>query len=88
MGYEVMPKVAGAKLGLNYGVDRARFITPVLVGAQVRGRLTLASAEKKPGALVIAYDAVIEIEGAEIENGGRPALIARWLIHTTLADAS
>ncbi|TYO90126.1 MaoC family dehydratase [Oceanicella actignis] len=84
MSYEVTPRIEGATLGLNYGVDKARFLTPVPVGARVRGRISLAEVTRKPGALIIAWDAVVEIEGAEVAAGGRPAMIARWLSHITL----
>jgi acyl dehydratase len=82
-GYQVMPKVAGAIGGLNYGVDKARFTAPVPVGSRVRGRLTLADVQKRgETGLVIAYDVVVEIEGRD-----RPALTARWLTHATLGAA-
>ncbi len=86
IAYEITPMVEGATLGLNYGVDKARFLTPVPVGARVRGRLTLADVQRKPGAMIVAWDATVEIEGQEVENGGRPAMIARWLGHSTLGD--
>ena len=86
MGYEVAPRVEGATLGLNYGVDKARFLTPVPVGARIRGRIALADIARKPGAVIVTYDATVEIEGAQIADGGRPAMIARWLTHATLGD--
>ena len=84
--YEVTPTVRGAVMGLNYGLDRARFITPVPVGSRVRGRLTLAEATRRENTLVTAWDVAVEIEGAEIAAGGRPALVARWLTHATLGE--
>lgn len=86
MAYEVTPMVQGATLGLNYGVDKARFLTPVPVGSRIRGRLSLADVQRKPGAQIMAWDAVVEIEGMEVANGGRPAMIARWLSHATLGE--
>ncbi|MFT6772344.1 MAG: acyl dehydratase [Paracoccaceae bacterium] len=81
-GYQVMPMVAGAIGGLNYGIDRARFASPVPVGSRVRGRLMLAEVTPRGAGLVIAYDVTVEIEGQD-----RPALIARWLTHATLGPA-
>ncbi len=84
-GYQVMPKVAGSVLGLNYGVEGCRMISPVPVGSRVRGRLTLAQAERRGASgFVVGYDVIVEIEGQEVANGGRPALKARWLTHATL----
>src|ERR1044072_1987303 len=33
------------KMGINYGLNRLRFISPVTVGSRVRGRFTLQSVE-------------------------------------------
>src|SRR5580692_11685375 len=38
-----------ASAGLNYGLDKVRFMTPVKAGARVRNRVTLVSVERKPG---------------------------------------
>jgi acyl dehydratase len=85
IGYQLMPMVKGATGGLNYGVDKARFTAPVPVGSRLRGRLTLADVQRRgTNGLVIAYDAVVELEGQEVANGGRPVLTARWLTHATL----
>ncbi len=74
--YQLSPKVKGAVMGFNYGLDKVRFINQVPVGAKVRGRYTLADAQEKDGALVTAYDVVVEIEGQEVASGGKPALVA------------
>ena len=85
-GYQLMPKVAGSTLGLNYGVDGVRFIEPVPVGARVRRRLTLAEAARKgANGFMVGYDVVVEIEGQTLAEGGKPALKARWLTYATLA---
>ncbi|CAH0315705.1 MAG: MaoC family dehydratase [Rhodococcus sp.] len=64
--------IEGAKLIVNYGSNKVRFVNPVLVGAQVRLRSTLASVEEvHGGALQIQLEHTLEIEGAK-----RPALIA------------
>lgn len=74
--YQVTPMTKGAVMGYNYGVDRVRFLSPVPVGSRVRGRYTLADVQEKDGALVTAYDVVVEIEGQEVDKGGKPALVA------------
>ena len=44
------PTIAGAKMGVNYGGNKVRFLTPVRSGKRVRGRFTLLKfTERKPG---------------------------------------
>jgi acyl dehydratase len=64
-----------AKAGLNYGLDKVRFMAPVKAGARVRNRVVLLSAEDKGGGRVILKTQnTLEIEGEE-----KPALIAETL---------
>lgn len=75
MAYDAVPRLEGARMGVNYGFDRVRFLSPVAAGARVRGRFRLASAEERqPGEMTLTFEATIEIEGAE-----KPALAALWL---------
>jgi acyl dehydratase len=69
----VIPKDAAA--GLNYGIDKVRFLAPVSAGARVRLRVVLAGLEPKEGGqLVMKTRNTLEIEGLE-----KPALIAETL---------
>ena len=69
----VIPKDAAA--GLNYGIDKVRFLAPVSAGARVRLRVVLAGVEPKEGGqLVMKTQNTLEIEGLE-----KPALIAETL---------
>ena len=69
----VIPKDAAA--GLNYGIDKVRFLAPVPAGARVRLRVTLAGVEQKDGGQVIMKTQnTLEVEGSE-----KPALIAETL---------
>jgi acyl dehydratase len=64
-----------AVAGLNYGLDKVRFLSPVKSGARVRARATLASAQAQDGGrLLLKVDCKLEIEGEE-----KPALIAETL---------
>ena len=68
-------EIKGAVMGVNYGFDKLRFISPVPSESRVRGRFTLASIDQKaPDQILLGYDMVVEIEGRN-----KPALIARWL---------
>lgn len=75
MSYEVMPAIAGTTMGVNYGFDKLRFISPVRSGKRVRGRFVLAEAKlRKPGELQSRTNVTVEIEGED-----KPALVAEWL---------
>lgn len=75
MAYEVMPAIEGTAMGVNYGFEKLRFISPVKSGSRVRGRFTLAKAElRRPGELQSLTSVSVEIEGED-----KPALVADWL---------
>ncbi|HTO65732.1 MAG TPA: MaoC family dehydratase [Bradyrhizobium sp.] len=75
MSYEVMPVIEGTTMGVNYGFDKLRFISPVRSGRRVRGRFVLAEAKlRKPTELQSRTNVTVEIEGED-----RPALIADWI---------
>ena len=75
MSYEVMPIVEGAAMGVNYGFDKLRFISPVRSGKRVRGRFVLAEARlRKPNEFQTRTNVTVEIEGED-----KPALVAEWL---------
>jgi acyl dehydratase len=72
--------IEGARLSVNYGLNKLRFITPVKVGSRVRAHLTVASVEDVPGnALQVALNVTIELEGAE-----KPAAVAETLTRVYL----
>ena len=63
------------RMGVNYGLNRVRFTSPVPSGSRVRGRFTLAKYEKIDGGGVqVTWNVLVEREGAE-----KPALIAEWM---------
>lgn len=67
--------IEGAYMGINYGFDKVRFISPVKVGSAIRARaVTLEIIEKNPGQFLSRTAVTIEIEGSE-----KPALTAVWL---------
>jgi acyl dehydratase len=74
----VLPTIAGSMMGLNYGINRLRFLTPVKTGSRVRARFVLQAAqETEPGKLLLTYDVTVEIDGVD-----KPALRAEWLAMT------
>jgi acyl dehydratase len=75
MSYEVMPVVEGTIMGVNYGFDKLRFLSPVRSGSRVRGRFTLMEARlRKPTELLSRSSVSVEIEGE-----AKPAIAAEWL---------
>ena len=65
----------GAKMGVNYGFDKVRFIAPVAAGKRIRGHFKLLEAtEKGPGQQLLKSEVTVEIEGET-----KPALVAQWL---------
>ena len=75
MSYEVMPVIEGTTMGVNYGFDRLRFISPVRSGARVRGRFKLMEAKlRKEKELQSRTNVTVEIEGEK-----KPALVADWI---------
>lgn len=65
-------KVADVRMGVNYGLNRVRFITPVRVGSQVRGRFVLLACEPIEGGCQITMEATLELGGST-----RPACVAQ-----------
>ena len=56
MAMDVIPRLENTTMGVNYGFDKIRFLSPVLAGARIRGRFSLISAEElKPGELTLRY---------------------------------
>jgi acyl dehydratase len=69
----IIPSDAAA--GLNYGIDKVRFLAPVPSGARVRLRVVLASIEPRDGGQVIMKT----LNTMEVEGSDKPALIAETL---------
>jgi acyl dehydratase len=65
----------GYKMGINYGLNRVRFISGVPAGSRIRARSTLQSWEEIPGGVQLAWQITVELEG-----GSKPAVVAEWLV--------
>src|SRR5262245_65216305 len=64
-----------AATGLNYGLDKVRFIAPVKAGARVRTRASLVAVEpQRGGRVLLRLNCTLEIEGET-----KPALVAELL---------
>jgi acyl dehydratase len=73
--YEALPQLADVAMGVNYGTDKVRFVSPVKAGSRIRGRFTLTEATlRKPKELFTRTSVSVEIDGED-----KPALVADWL---------
>jgi acyl dehydratase len=72
-------RLAGAKMGVNYGLVRVRFISPVPVGKRVRVRRKLLAVEEAPDKrwVQMKNETTVEVEGSD-----RPAMVAETLTRT------
>lgn len=70
-----LPRLANIKMGVNYGGNKTRFLSPVRSGKRVRGHFKLLEIEeKRPGQWQQTVEYTLEIEGED-----KPALIAEWV---------
>jgi acyl dehydratase len=68
-------RLDGAVMGVNYGFDKVRFISPVKVGSRIRCSSVLAAVELKDANTVqTTRTMTVEIEGLT-----KPALVADWI---------
>ena len=70
----------GMMMGVNYGFDKVRFVSPVKVGSRIRVHKLLSKVELKGNAVQQTQTMTVEIEGGE-----RPALVADWLTRAVYA---
>lgn len=75
MAYGAMPGIEGATMGVNYGMNKLRFMAPVKSGKRIRGRFTLAAVDQRADG---SYQSTVSVT-VEIDGEAKPALIAEWL---------
>ena len=67
-------EIQGARMGINYGLNRVRFTGPVPAGSRVRARFRLASAEDIDQGVQMVWNVTVELGGAD-----KPVLVAEWI---------
>jgi acyl dehydratase len=72
-----------ARMSLNYGFDRVRFVSPVPVGAQIRGVFAIEEVRSIEGGAQVTWRAEVEVRGAP-----RPALSALWIGRTLFGESA
>ncbi|HPX37186.1 MAG TPA: MaoC family dehydratase [Mycobacterium sp.] len=68
-------RVENAKLAINYGLNKVRFLNPVPVGSRIRVRSELAEVAAKETAADLTVKHTIEIDGVE-----KPAAVAEMIV--------
>ncbi|GGT02602.1 MaoC family dehydratase [Planobispora rosea] len=67
-------RVDGLAMGINYGLDKVRFPTPVPVGARIRVRAELVDLKGTPSGYLSKLRMTVEVEGRD-----KPACVAETL---------
>ena len=66
----------GVRMGINYGLNRVRFVSPVRADSRIRARFTLQSLKDVPPKAVEAvFVATVESEGSD-----KPCCVAEWVV--------
>jgi acyl dehydratase len=73
--YQMPMEYEGAKMSINYGLNKVRFLNPVVVGSKIRDRIVFTAVELKEGnRILMTTTHTMEIQGQE-----KPACIAESL---------
>jgi len=67
-------RIADVRMGLNYGLDRVRFPSPVPVDSRLRAVCVLDKFEPIAGGAQLTLTVTLEREG-----GAKPACVAEWV---------
>jgi acyl dehydratase len=73
--HEALEIRKGVRLGVNYGLNRVRFVSPVRAGSNIRARITLQSMkEVAQDAMEGVFNVTVELEGSD-----KPCCVAEWV---------
>jgi acyl dehydratase len=67
-------EISDRKMGVNYGLNKLRFTSPVPAGSKIRARFTLTKLEQIEGGVQTTWSVVVEREGGE-----KPVMVAETL---------
>jgi acyl dehydratase len=74
---EVIPKIEGTKMGVNYGLNKVRFMAPVMVGSKIRTRVILKEVTDVPGGYQLVHEVIFEqLRPGSSEPEKKPSCIA------------
>jgi acyl dehydratase len=64
MAYQAMPGIKGTRMGVNYGLNKVRFMAPVPVGAKLRAGVKVLAVDDIQGGAQVTLETTFEAEGA------------------------
>jgi acyl dehydratase len=67
--------VEGARMTINYGLNRVRFVSPVPSDSRIRARIALATVDDMGDSTQAIWNVTIEREGSE-----KPSVVAEWIV--------
>jgi acyl dehydratase len=73
--HDAVGSIDGARMGINYGLNKVRFPAPLPVGSRVRGRVTLQCLNAIDGGVQATWSVTIERDGS-----AKPCCAAEWLV--------
>src|SRR5712671_1283537 len=74
--HEALEIKHGIRLGVNYGLNRVRFVSPVPAGSNIRARVALQSLKDvPPSGMEAVFNVTIEVEGSD-----KPCCVAEWVV--------
>jgi acyl dehydratase len=65
----------GVRMGINYGLNRVRFPSPVRADSQIRARVGLQSLKELADTLEAVFSVSLEVQGSE-----KPCCVAEWIV--------
>jgi acyl dehydratase len=71
--------IDGTRMGINYGLNKVRFPSPLPSGSLVRARCTLQRIDPADGGVQATWAVVIERDGS-----AKPCCVAEWLVRYLL----
>ena len=80
-GQEIFPAKEGAKMGVNFGIEKLRFTAPVPVGKRVRMRANLIEVKNLDGGKFKGVQDTIACV-LEVEGESKPSVTFHWLTRT------
>jgi acyl dehydratase len=73
--FEAVVDLPPGKMSINYGLNKVRFPSPMLVGGRLRGRFKLLAVEPMDGCVQSIWQMTIEREGSD-----KPVCVAEYVL--------
>jgi acyl dehydratase len=72
---DAVGSIDGTRMGINYGLNKVRFPSPLPTGSRVRGRCTLQRVDAVAGGVQATWNVIVERDGSV-----KPCCAAEWLV--------